>query len=266
MRLHVIGAGKVGRSLAKAYRASGGKVGYLVNRTLVRAEESVRSVGAGVPLVFDDLKTPKFDGILAITVTDREIESTAKLLENCDITRVSFVFHASGYADSRILRGLCKPYASVHPIFAFGRVVDPWELQGVYYDISGDEKGLEYASNFVRALRGVPLPVDERGKKVLHLAAVIVSNFGLTLMSQAERLCHTAGIDVGDQFLKLVYSTLANVEKVGVKNAATGPVVRGDWAVVKAERELLRELDPDFVDLYDKLVEMTRREFCAECA
>ena len=63
-----------------------------------------------------------------------------------------------------------------------------------------------------------------------------------------------------------MYSTLANVEKVGVKNAATGPVVRGDWAVVKAERELLRELDPDFVDLYDKLVEMTRREFCAECA
>lgn len=265
MRLHVIGAGKVGRSLAKAYHCNGGKLGFLVNRSVEHAKESVSLVGVGIPLSFNDLKGKELDGILAITVPDRKIEEMVEFLNNyCDLSGVSFAFHCSGYMDSRVLSPLSIPYACVHPIFAFGRVVNPEELEGVYYDVSGNEKGLEYARELVRSLKGIPLKVNEDQKKVLHLAAVISSNFGLTLMAQAVKLCQMVGVDIEKALLRLMKSVLSNVEIAGLKKSATGPVVRGDWNVVNAERELLKLLDPDSVDLYDKLVEITRREFGAE--
>ena len=78
----------------------------------------------------------------------------------------------------------------------------------------------------------------------------------MTLLSLAFRLIYAAGISAQSAFnvLKpLIDGTLANIEKVGIPQALTGPIVRGDVGTIEKHVQEISLKVPELLELYKVL-------------
>jgi predicted short-subunit dehydrogenase-like oxidoreductase (DUF2520 family) len=83
----------------------------------------------------------------------------------------------------------------------------------------------------------------------------VAANHFVALLGEVERIANQAGIPF-EAFLPLVAGALEDVSTLGPARALTGPVVRGDRAVVEAHRAAL---DPGDLAGYDAGVELARK-------
>ncbi|MCL1791390.1 MAG: DUF2520 domain-containing protein [Peptococcaceae bacterium] len=142
-------------------------------------------------------------------------------------------------------------YAGVHPYRAFASIADGIDsVAGTHFGIDGSDEGAVLcAEEIVRALRGVAHRVPEGGKVLYHGAAVIASNYLVTLASIGVELLERIGLTREESLellLPLMEGTLDNLKSGGL-NVLTGPVARGDTEVVHRH---LRELPEDVHDVY----------------
>lgn len=84
-------------------------------------------------------------------------------------------------------------------------------------------------------LGGRPLVVTAAARPAYHLAASLASNALVALVAQAVEIWQMAGL-AGElalpALLPLIASTQANLARVGLPQALTGPISRGDVATV----------------------------------
>jgi predicted short-subunit dehydrogenase-like oxidoreductase (DUF2520 family) len=85
----------------------------------------------------------------------------------------------------------------------------------------------------------------------------MASNFLVALEAAAERLAATAGIRRA-QLAPLVLASARQWAETGPERALTGPIVRGDAAVVARHREVVAERTPELLELWDALADATR--------
>jgi predicted short-subunit dehydrogenase-like oxidoreductase (DUF2520 family) len=90
-----------------------------------------------------------------------------------------------------------------------------------------------------------------------HAAAAMASNFLVALEAVAERLAATAGVSRA-QLAPLVLATARQWAEIGPEQALTGPIVRGDEAVVARHRAVVAERTPELLPLWDALADATR--------
>jgi predicted short-subunit dehydrogenase-like oxidoreductase (DUF2520 family) len=107
----------------------------------------------------------------------------------------------------------------------------------------------------VLVLGGRSFVVQEEHRAAYHAAAAIASNHVVALLGSAERVANAVGIPI-EAYLELVRASIDNVEDLGVIDALTGPVARGDWATVERHRAAI---DQSELPLYDALVEAAKR-------
>jgi predicted short-subunit dehydrogenase-like oxidoreductase (DUF2520 family) len=89
-----------------------------------------------------------------------------------------------------------------------------------------------------------------------HAAAVMASNYLVTLAQQVCQIAATFGWTREAStaaFLPLMQGVLANLDTVGLPDALTGPIARGDVGTVAAHLEVLRGALPDSLELYVEL-------------
>jgi predicted short-subunit dehydrogenase-like oxidoreductase (DUF2520 family) len=148
--------------------------------------------------------------------------------------------HAVGYA-----------VGSLHPLQA---VADPWtggdRLIGSAFALGGEPAALAVARRLVYALGGRPLVIPANQRVNYHAAAVVASNYLVTLASTAVRMLREVGVDEADALpaiLPLMRGTLENLEHLGLASALTGPIARGDIDTVRAH---LARLSPQDRELY----------------
>ena len=100
------------------------------------------------------------------------------------------------------------------------------------------------------------MEIQTRAKMLYHAAAVVASNYLVTLMDLAFGLVEPAGI-ARSEALKamapLIHGTLANIEKVGIPEALTGPIARGDSQIVARHLEQIQDRAPGLLELYKTL-------------
>ena len=102
-----------------------------------------------------------------------------------------------------------------------------------------------------------PFAVADEDRAAYHAAAAVASNFLLAVEDAAERLAATAGVP-REALVPLVRATVDNWAAQGVHAALTGPIARGDEAVVARHRAAVVERAPDLSALYDALAQATR--------
>ena len=98
--------------------------------------------------------------------------------------------------------------------------------------------------------------IDPAGKTLYHAASVLVCNDLTALMEAGLRAYESAGLDratAQSMMEPLVRETLDNVFALGTVRALTGPVARGDVAVVSRQLAALSALDPRIADAYRAL-------------
>lgn len=131
-------------------------------------------------------------------------------------------------------------------------------FDGVTAAVAGTDPGaLTVARTLAGRLGLLPVEVAEADRVAYHAAAAMASNFLVTLESAAADLMGTAGLD-RQVLVPLARAALENWAASG-SAALTGPVARGDEAVVAAHRQVIAERRPEVLGLFDELVAATRR-------
>ena len=250
MKFGIIGAGIVGTALAVRLDKAGHQCIGVHTRSRL-SYERFRSYLNIDHLTLEEL-VPEVD-IVFITTQDGVIRSIAeKLSENALIKSGQMWIHCSGSLPSEILRvkeSLPVHCLSLHPLQAFASVEEALAiLSGTHFGIEGDNE--EIGEGIVKDLGGIPHHILAEKKTLYHAGAVVASNYLVVLASLAVELFAEAGIPAEDalaSLLPLMKGTIHNLEQVGLPQALTGPIARGDGQVVQGH---LEHLPPKLVEIY----------------
>ena len=255
--LSIIGAGRVGRALGRRLRELGWTIGAVVTRSETSARKAVRSIGAGHARAFLTRQVLAAQVIL-ITTPDHSVAEVAEELARigAEELRGKVILHTSGALSSSVLDPVKKCGAAVgsmHPLQTFSGVEVP-PLEGRAIAIEGDSHAVRMARQIARALGAVPVRIERSKKPLYHAAGALAAGNVLVLMEAATRLMTAAGMkrrEAVRALLPLTRQVLENFERLGPRAAWTGPLSRGDYGVVAAHMESMKDLPAEFAETYE---------------
>jgi predicted short-subunit dehydrogenase-like oxidoreductase (DUF2520 family) len=248
VELSIVGAGRCGRTLGLLARRAGWRIGAVTCRRPAHAREAVAFIGAGRP-------STKAEGaaLTLIAVPDGEIEGVARSLR---MPRGGVAAHTCASFGAEALRPL-RPAGALHPLRSFADpAVAASAFPGTACAIDGDAAATRLLGRFARAIGGKPLRVRAGRKALYHAGAVFASNYVVAALEAALRLFEEAGVKRSaalGALASLAEGTLSNVRAVGIPEALTGPIERGDVATVKRHAAAIRERIPGLAGAYGTL-------------
>jgi len=290
VRFALIGAGRAGVSIALALSAAGAR---LVGHTGRSEAGRSRAAGLlGIPssdtlselvaqMSLTSPRPPARQGsggqptpppLFLLAVPDAELPSVVSALADAvrdpahDGTRWA-VAHVSGATSTDVLAPCAARGAmtfSFHPLQTLSDpTLGPERLRGAAIaltpgpqDPASADDASAYAGRLARALGARPFRLEERDRALYHAAAVVASNYLVTLEAAAERLFLESGLPqehVLDAFLPLVRGAVDNIAAGGTLSALTGPLARGDVGTIERHLRALEERTPDLLPLYTTL-------------
>lgn len=168
------------------------------------------------------------------------------------------VLHASGALDVEVLRPL-RPAGSLHPLMTFPGPEHPPE--GVVpAAVAGDDEAVAAATDLARLLGWTPFPVPG-DRRLYHAAAVMAGNFATALLGEAALVLGRAGVpddDAAALLAPLALASIRNAAALGPAEALTGPVARGDEAVIQAHQDAMAALPAHVRETYAALLASCR--------
>lgn len=257
----IIGAGKVGRTLARLWHRAGFRIAAVYSRTYASAEKLAERIDAHA--VDSVLDVVRMSDLTLLSVPDDAIEAVAQSILEADWSDKG-VIHASGATDFRILDLLADRGAmigSLHPAFPFADVDTAVNtLPGATFAIESSHTRLrEWLISLITVLDGKHIDIPPGGKAQYHAALCIASNYLVTLYAVAESLLKDLGAEqasISNALNTSVSGTVENLVNTGIPWALTGPLSRGDTGTI--EKHLLA-LDGQAVvkDVYIGLARLT---------
>ena len=240
----VLGAGRAGRSLARALATGGGHVIGVHGR---RADPSgVPPVTAG-PLP-DSLGLAS---VVLVTVRDAQLGDALRQLASATLGDATVILHASGATDppeASLLRGHGHSVGTLHPLVP---LADPNRasdvLRGAWIGVDGDPRAVAAARALAARLGAHTLTIPPGEKPRYHAAAVFAANFPVVVAALAERLLMEAGViepEARAATLGLMSAAVSNLETGRPHDVLTGPIARGDVASVRGHLAALADDAP----------------------
>jgi predicted short-subunit dehydrogenase-like oxidoreductase (DUF2520 family) len=257
----IVGPGRLGQALGKLLDQEGFNVAFVAARRLAAAGRAVRFIGSGRAIGLSARELTEASVIL-LTTADAALTPVARHLAALSKDwsgRV--VLHTSGSVPASVLSPLKRRGAAIGCLHPFQTIPNPGtgvrNLRGGYWGIEGDPAACLVARRWVKALDGVVFTIRPENKILYHAAAFIVSPTVVTLMDQSVQFLKRSGVPdkIARPMLgRFVTETVNNFVKLGARPALTGPVVRGDWQVVRRHLAALRRDFPDTVPIYKELL------------
>ena len=246
----------MGRALGRRLREIGWTIGAVVTRNVQSARKAVRFIGAGqahAAAVREILASR----VILIAVPDDAVEEVARELARIGAEELhgKIVLHTSGALDASALRALREYGAAVggmHPLQTFSGVGVP-PLEGKVFAIEGDAAAVRLARQMARSLGGSPVRIAGDKKALYHAAAAMAAGHVLAIEEAAAQLLVSTGMkrcEAVRALLPLTRQVLENFERLGPRAAWTGPLSRGDYRIVEAHLEALRESPAEFAEAY----------------
>jgi predicted short-subunit dehydrogenase-like oxidoreductase (DUF2520 family) len=270
--LAIIGAGRVGRALGRRLREWGWKIGSVVTRHESSARKAVRSIGGGHAHAGMSRQVLASEVILIATpdgAVPRVAEELARI--GAEELQGKTVLHTSGALDASVLEPIRKCGAlvgSMHPLQTFSGVGVP-PLEGKVFAIEGDAGAVRVARQIARALGGTPVHIEGSKKRLYHSAGTLAAGSVLALMEAATLLMNAAGMkrrEAVRALLPLTRQVLENFERLGPRAAWTGPLSRGDFEIVAGHLEAMKELPPEFIEVYEALNRLAAKVLAQDSA
>ncbi len=256
----IVGCGKVGTSLAWFLSRRGYPLVGVACKHLESAKAAARIVDTDM---FNDKAwevTPLAD-VVFITTPDGAISRTCEdILKHSGFKENAVVLHCSGSLPSTILSFDEKGgyhTGSLHPLQSFASLkTDRNPFRDIIAAIEGDVIATVTARAMAKDLGATCLEIKTEAKSLYHASAVVASNYLVSLMDLSLRLMASAGISGKDAIgvlYPLVKGTLGNIEKVGIPEALTGPVSRGDVETVADHLKEMNHKTPALIPIYKSL-------------
>ena len=262
--LNLIGAGRLGRTLAHLWHTHGTYTVQAVHtRSAASAQTAVAEISAGQ--AFEQLAHMPPAHVWLLAVPDGQISAAAHALATLHHPP-AIAWHASGYWSADLLRPLAEQgwhTASTHPAFSFAQVAQSVsQFPGTLCALEGDATARTEAERAYHAIGAQCFPLTAEAKPLYHAAAVLASNFLPVLHAAASELWQHAGVPaahVPTLANGFVQRATANLQALGPQAALTGPAARGDTAVVQAQTTALAAHDAALGEAYAALSTLAAR-------
>jgi predicted short-subunit dehydrogenase-like oxidoreductase (DUF2520 family) len=233
-RVLILGPGRLGGALALALRRAGHSV-WLLGRAGPELRHGLRRTSAP-PLA------PADADCILLTVPDQAIAEVTRARQ-AQFHRGQVVAHCSGALGLEVLAPAAERGAhvgSLHPLCAVPS--SSASLTGAFAAIEGDPTASRMLTRLARdaGLTSFRLPPGRRA--LYHAAAAMASNGLVALADEATALLGACGLPRRGALQALgplMRSALAGLEREGLPRALTGPIARGDAAVVEAHLQAL---------------------------
>ncbi len=260
----IVGCGKVGTCLGKFLSNAGYPVVGVASRSLSSAERTAGIIGVDRFTDLSESVTVRADVVLITTPDDAIAVTCQDLAGKGGFCSGAVVLHCSGALPSTLLapaRSAGAAIGSMHPLQSFARIeVENNPFFGIVVAVEGETAAVAMARAMARDLEAVSIEIQTQAKTLYHASAVVASNYLVTVMDLSFQLLQSAGVAPGDVFKvlnPLINGTMANIEKVGIPEALTGPIARGDVATVAEHLDRIGVLRPDLLSLYRALGQAT---------
>jgi len=255
-----VGAGVVGGALARRLAEAGYPVVAVASRSFGSAVALAAAVPGCAALGSLDDVAAKAD-VVFITTPDDAIASVAA---STAWRAGQAVVHCSGALSVDVLAPAARAgvrVGSFHPLQTFASLDRALvSLTGTTFVLEGDDLPLlSTLQDMAEALGGRSVLLRSEDKVLYHAAAVLSSNYVVTLLQQAAELWEAFGRTKEEALtalLPLLRGTAANLESLGLPAALTGPISRGDLITVAKHLEALESF-PDVAAVYRTLAEAT---------
>jgi predicted short-subunit dehydrogenase-like oxidoreductase (DUF2520 family) len=201
-----------------------------------------------------------------LAVPDQHISHLCKeMAEAGAFEKGQVAAHLSGAHTSGLLEAArnCGAWCmSLHPAISMAGMQDKnGDLQCIrngglseaHFVFEGDRRAKHIAREFVEFLDGSFHEIAPAHKPLYHSACVIASNFLIAQMNLSVQMLHHVWTDgrEGEEILyTLLRSTLDNVHRMGVHDALTGPVIRGDMDTIRMGIDVFSRFFPTRLPLY----------------
>jgi predicted short-subunit dehydrogenase-like oxidoreductase (DUF2520 family) len=238
-RVYIHGAGKVGRGLGRALRAAGCAVTLRPQR--------------------DGLPARRLDAdVIIVALRDRDIAPCAEELVRRGLIghRPVAVLHCAGALGPEALaaaRGPGVAVAQMHPMISFAsRDYTPTLTRGQLH-VDGDPAAVKAARALGKLLGMTARTIPGLDRVAYHAAAGLVANGAAALAAGGVDVLEKAGVTretAAAMLGPLLRSVAENVERLGLPEALTGPVRRGDAAGLGRHLATLGKLVPAVVPFY----------------
>ncbi|WP_067625500.1 Rossmann-like and DUF2520 domain-containing protein [Alicyclobacillus acidiphilus] len=262
MKMVIVGPGRVGTALALACQAAGNEIVGAVPSQRVDSRSAKEFEALTRAPLHPWERAPeriRFADVVWITVPDRHIAQVAQWLDHTGAIRSGQVIaHTSGALTSDAIRCVHSQgafAASFHPLQTFASPgMGPRLFEGITVAIEGERQATDRLSALAASLGAVPVMLDPQNKVRYHAAAVMASNALVALVGMAADL---ADLPTGlSGLLPLVQGAVDNLVRVGIPDALTGPIERGDAETVEQHLHALAGM-PQAREVYAALGRVT---------
>jgi predicted short-subunit dehydrogenase-like oxidoreductase (DUF2520 family) len=251
----VIGTGNIARSLGRLLHKTGADIVQAVGRSIDTAREAAEFIGEGVAAgTFRELN-PRADHLI-VAVADHALSQVVIEIVGAGFAS-GVVLHTSGGSGLNALQPLREQGTAVGVLHPLQSVPSPAQglnsLPGSFFALAGDPAAVSWAASLVALLRGRPIRINADHWALYHAAAVMASNYQVTLLDSALELFAQAGVpsDIALEALApIVRATAENVLLSGPAAALTGPIQRGDAETVRAHLRTLISASPETRQAY----------------
>lgn len=251
-RVFIIGAGRVGQGLARAFRLRSVEVVGLHGR---RPSDMSTSSGAlphsvaSANVVLIAVRDDQIDDVVGELISGRRPLLAAEAV----------ALHTSGTADPASFEHLAAqgiPAGTFHPLVPFVRPERASEmLHGGWVGIDGAPAARAASRRLAGHVGARTLDIPAGGKATYHAAAVFVANFPVALAAMGSELLQSVGVPSrsADAALdSLMRAAVANIDSGSASEALTGPIVRGEVEVVHKHIVALRR-DERLLGVYRRM-------------
>lgn len=261
LQISIIGAGKVGTTLAVALRRKGHSIVAVISRKKSSAKRCAKLVGCR-NYSTHILSLPHKSDFILLALPDDSVQPVARQLSRLNIDfRGTYVAHTSGVHSTDALRQVKEAGASVfsfHPLQTFSNVAPIKariaSLSGIRFGFEGEKSSKRFASQISRDLNGRLMPIPKEAKILYHLASVFASNFSVSLLGAVEMI--VSGFlrrEDFKSFKRLVQTSIENAFAVMPTSALTGPIARGDLDTIRLHVQELKKKKKDLLPVYREL-------------
>jgi len=161
-----------------------------------------------------------------------------------------WVAHVSGATPLAALDPHVRRF-SVHPLQTFTVRRGAEQFDGAWGAVTGESDEARATATWLAETLGLrPFALDDAARTLYHAGAVFASNYVVTLQRAAALLVGEAGVPA-EALVPLMLRTIENDFEL------TGPISRGDWAVVEAHKAAIRAARPELEHLYETLAGAT---------
>jgi predicted short-subunit dehydrogenase-like oxidoreductase (DUF2520 family) len=265
--LNIIGAGRVGRSLAHLWHREGVfAIQDVLTRSQASADEAVAFIGSGRAVA--NLRDMRSADVWMLAVPDGQINLTAIDLSNAIVDIVfivsnAIVFHCSGALSSIELQALKdkgSQIASAHCILSFSAPSSAVaQFSGTPCALEGDATATQTLQPAFEAIGANCFDLAAKDKVLYHAAAVFATNFIPVLQVVAADLWKSTGMPntlIAPLNASLLQKAVQNIATQGAVRALTGPAARGDTELVAMQGKAVAEWNTDAGAAYAALSQL----------